>query len=322
MKRLALLFLSLLLLCGCAPQMGEESPLTPLDEPKSEAEGSESISEEETLPLNQKILLDFDSREEFATDSVRVTLKASASDHLDPPTKEDFPGIEISRIEYLISGGYDPEVGRDWDAYFTDRWEYDPEDPSAYATPEHDPEHFRWRLRLYFEHPSEETARAAVDVLNGMDAVAEVENAELQAVPPNPLSGLFWEQEHTDFSLYVTISQDYSDPHNPYTMSEFPDLPVQFVHNHSWPLRCSWNPNEHGINESFFRVFPSQAHKSYQPFQWEVRVHFPRSTDEELKEYVRVLEARDDVLDVSLSYVGHLAEPDESEESGNLILDR
>ena len=307
MKRLALLLLSLLLHCGCAPQKGEEKPsFTPptLEEERGETTEGEGL----VHPLDQKILLDFDSREEFATDSVRVTLKASASDHLDPPTAEDFPGIDLSRIEYLIPGGYDPEVGRDWEEYFTDRWEYDPD--AFYAEAEHDPELFRWRLRLYFEHPGEETARAAAKVLNAMDAVAEVENAAFASSVQKEAPDLNWEGVYDESRLKVTIFPDYSNPHDPYTLSEFSDFSVVRAENHAGPLLLyrSWKPNETGLNQEYIDWLQSPKYKSFQEarFQWTVTLVFPAFlTNEQLEEYAHLLQKREDVQKVSLAYGGY-----------------
>ncbi len=304
MKRLALVLLSLLLLCGCAPQAVEEKPsfsLPPLEEERGEAAEGEAV----VLPLNQKTILDFDSREEFATDSVRVTLKASASDHLDPPTAEDFPGIDLSRIEYLIPGGYDPEVGRDWETYFTDRWEYDPD--AFYAEAEHDPELFRWRLRLYFEHPGEETARNAVDVLNEMEAVAEVENAAFASSVQKEAPDLNWEGDYDESRLEVTIFPDYSNPHDPYTLSEFSDFSLVRVENHAGPLLlyCSWKPNETGLNQKYIDTLQFPKYKWFPEarFQWTVTLVFPAFlTNEQLEEYARLLQKREDVQKVSLAY--------------------
>ncbi|MBQ2253353.1 MAG: hypothetical protein II328_05145 [Clostridia bacterium] len=276
MKRLILLLLSLLLLCGCAPQMGEESPLTPLDELKEQTQ-TEAIASESANPLNQKIILDFDSREEFATDSVHVTLKASASDHLDPPTAEDFPGIDISRIEYLVTGGYDIEKGKDWDVYF--------------AVPGREPEYFRWRLRLYFQNPSEEAARAAVDVLNEMESVSVVENCYHYAVGrKTSFNSYQLSHPHYNDVLELTLEWDHSDPNVPYDSSDFEDFPAKAIRGTPYLLGYLKEPIiEDGAYWQYWEAFQNtKRHDSLSRFQgrgWQMLVELPPSSDEELKQY-------------------------------------
>ncbi|MBQ2731383.1 MAG: hypothetical protein IJF24_05100 [Clostridia bacterium] len=301
MKRLALLFLSLLLLCGCAPQMGEEKPS--FSPPTLEEERGETTEGEAVVhPLDQKILLDFDSREEFATDSVRVTLKASASDHLDPPTKEDFPGIDLSRIEYLVTGGYDTEKGKDWDTYF--------------SVPERKPEYFRWRLRLYFENPSEQTARDAVDVLNKMPEVAEIETHRMF---PRWNGKIIFDSSvlrgHRNNALHVTFYGDCADPNVPYAPADFPELPVLEV---KWVGEGFYDPeaqlDKNGIEQSLLETYRlheemGTIHTFYRHYSsCIVELVFPPSSDKELERYANLLYEREDVSWIDPCYVENCTE--------------
>ena len=291
MKRLALLFLSLLLLCGCAPQMGEEKPS--FSPPTLEEERGETTEGEAVVhPLDQKILLDFDSREEFATDSVRVTLKASASDHLDPPTKEDFPGIDLSRIEYLVTGGYDMEKGKDWDTYF--------------SIPERKPEHFRWRLRLYFEEPGEQTARDAVDVLNKMPEVAEIENGRVAngryaTTLPFDRDGLL--TPHANDALVVFVEADYSDPHVPYAAADFCEISATEVSVLlSPPFRGEHVVNEMGVCEEWLSETERNSVAWQGKFYRILAIEFEHVDDETLAAYAEALLTRPDIELVQLNY--------------------
>lgn len=301
MKRLALLLLSLFLLCGCAPQMGEEKlsfSLPTLEEERGETTEGEVV----VHPLDQKILLDFDSREEFATDSVRVTLKASASDHLDPPTAEDFPGIDLSRIEYLVTGGYDMEKGKDWDTYF--------------SAPERKPEYFRWRLRLYFENPSEQTARAAVDVLNGMKEVALVQNEKrYREEKAKEISPYEFQYRHPNNALVIVIESDFSDPNVPYVFEDFEENPALSIR--STPLVLDQKDDmveiENGVYRKYWSSFQTAAALNrlpqYHRGSWKILFEIPPSDDNELMQYAKLLLQYDVVAKVELVHLDSAGSP-------------